>query len=164
MGTLEFIPATAKVLRLLSEEPAEFAAEYGVRLHELSQSVAQHSLAFLKSFAYETRPEFLGYLVIDSASQQHVGVCSLKGPPVEGVVEMAYFTFPGQEGLGIATAMARFLLDHARTLPDVSLVIAHTLPEPNASTRVLEKAGMHFAGEAQEDELPVWRWEADPFS
>src|SRR5204863_5731358 len=95
MGTLEFIPATAKVLRLLSEEPAEFVAEYGVRLHELSQSVAQHSLAFLKSFAYETRPEFLGYLVIDSGSQQHVGMCSFKGPPVEGVLEIAYFTFPG---------------------------------------------------------------------
>ena len=45
MGTLEFIPTTAKVLRLLSEEPAEFAAKYGVRLHEVSQSVAQHSLA-----------------------------------------------------------------------------------------------------------------------
>src|ERR1051325_3301426 len=104
MGTLEFIPATSKVLRLLSEEPAQFAEEYKLTLHELSQSVAQHSREFLKSFAYETRPRYLGYLVIDSAAQQHVGVCSFQGPPEDGAVEFVVYTFPGFEGRGIATA------------------------------------------------------------
>ena len=45
MGVLEFLPATRKVLRLLASEPADFAAQHGVRLHEVAQTVAQGSLA-----------------------------------------------------------------------------------------------------------------------
>jgi len=39
-------------------------------------------------------------------------------------------------------------------------VIAHTLPETNASTRVLEKVGMNFVGEVIDpDDGRVWRWQ-----
>jgi RimJ/RimL family protein N-acetyltransferase len=89
-----------------------------------------------------------------------IGVCSLKGPPVEGTAEIAFFTFPGYEGRGVATEMARFALERARALPEVTLVMAHTAPERSASTRILEKIGMRFAGEESEDGVPVWRWEA----
>ncbi len=48
----------------------------------------------------------------------------------------------------------------------VSAVIAHTLAERNASNRVLEKAGFHHDGEAQEDGEVIWRFSlarpADP--
>jgi ribosomal-protein-alanine N-acetyltransferase len=80
---------------------------------------------------------------------------------VEGAVEIAYYTFPGFESQGIATAMAAFLIERARMLQDVTRVIAHTLREPNASTRVLEKVGMRFAGEAVDDGTPAWRWEIE---
>ena len=40
----------------------------------------------------------------------------------------------------------------------VTAVIAHTLPERNASNRVLEKAGFQFEAEAQEDGEVVWRF------
>jgi len=159
MGLLEFIPATRKVLRLLASEPEEFAAEYEVRLHEVAQGVAEQSLAFMKSFPRETSPDWFGYLVVEDETRQLVGVCTLKGPPVEGTVEIAYFTFPGSEGRGIGTEMARFLVARAGTLPGVTAVIAHTAPESNASTRILEKIGMRFGGEAQEDGVSVWRWE-----
>ena len=159
MGLLEFMPATLTVLRLLATEPGDFAAEHNVRLHEVAQGVAEHSLEFLKSFAYETRPEWLGYLVVEGETRQLVGTCSLKGPPVDGIVEIAYFTFPGFEGRGIGTEMARFLVDHAVTLPEVTAVIAHTSAEHSASTRILEKIGMKFAGEDMEDGMAVWRWE-----
>jgi ribosomal-protein-alanine N-acetyltransferase len=46
------------------------------------------------------------------------------------------------------------------------VVRAHTLPNPNASTRVLTKCGFHRVGEVidPEDGL-VWRWERnDPAS
>lgn len=159
MGLLEFIPADRKVLRLLSSEPEEFAAKYDVRLHEVAQEVAQQSLAFMKTFPYETPPECFGYLVVEGETRQLVGVCSLKGPPVDGAVEIAYFTFPGFEGRGIGTEMARFLVERAVTLRDVTAVIAHTAAENNASTRILEKIGMRFVGEAQEEGVAVWRWE-----
>ena len=44
-------------------------------------------------------------------------------------------------------------------MPDVATVVAHTSPEPNASTRILEKIGMTFTGDDIEDGDPVWRWE-----
>ena len=50
---------------------------------------------------------------------------------MEGKVEMAYFTFPGYEGRGIGTAMARFVLDRARLLPDVKWITA--TPRPNTT-------------------------------
>jgi RimJ/RimL family protein N-acetyltransferase len=74
-------------------------------------------------------------------------------------VEIAYFTFPGFEGRGIATEMARFLVERAREDERVRVVVAHTMPERNASTRVLEKIGMTYAGEAEEGDERTWRWQ-----
>jgi RimJ/RimL family protein N-acetyltransferase len=161
MGLLEFMPADRKVLWRLASEPEEFAAEYAVRLHEVAQTVAEQSLAFMKTFPYETPPEWFGYLVVEGETGQLVGTCSLKGPPVDGAVEIAYFTFPGFEGRGIGTEMARFLVERAVTLQDVTLVTAHTAAEHNASARILEKIGMRRAGEAIEDGVAVWRWVFD---
>jgi RimJ/RimL family protein N-acetyltransferase len=161
MRVLEFIPTTRKALRLLSSDPEEFAAAHGVVAHEVAQSVAKHSLEFMRTFPYETPPEWFGYFAVESERQRMVGGCSFKGPAVDGAVEIAYYTFPGFEGQGIGTAMARFLIDRARLLPDVTRVIAHTLREPNGSTRILEKVGMRFAGEAMDDDTPAWRWELD---
>jgi [ribosomal protein S5]-alanine N-acetyltransferase len=166
MGLLEFIPGTRRTLALLASEPEEFAAQFNVALHDAAQSVAEHSLQFLKSFPYETRPRNLGYLVVEGESQQLAGTCSFKGPPADGAVEIAYYTFAGFEGRGIATAMARFLLDQASRMPGVTKVVAHTLPENNASTHILEKLGMTLTGVGEEDGIAVWRWElpviADP--
>jgi RimJ/RimL family protein N-acetyltransferase len=161
MGLLEFIPATKRTLSLLASEPEEFAEQFQVELHEAAQQVAEASLTFLKSFPYETRPRHLGYLVVEGESQRLVGTCSFKGPPADGAVEIAYYTFPGFEGRGIGTAMGRFLLEEAAKMPGVSKVLAHTLPENNASTRVLEKIGMRFEGVGEEDGAAVWRWELD---
>jgi ribosomal-protein-alanine N-acetyltransferase len=161
MGLLEFIPATRRTLALLASEPDEFAAQFKVGLHDVAQSVAQASLEFLKSFPYETRPRHLGYLVVEGESQQLAGTCSFKGPPAGGAVEIAYYTFPGFEGRGIATAMARFLLEQAAATPGVTKVMAHTLPESNASTRILEKVGMTLAGIGEEDGAAVWCWEKE---
>src|SRR5689334_19798066 len=97
MALLEFMPATLPVLRHLSSDPGAFADAHGIRLHELSQSVGAATLEHMKSFPYERRPAHLGYLVMEGESQQMVGICSFKGPPVDGIIEIAYFTFPGYE-------------------------------------------------------------------
>jgi ribosomal-protein-alanine N-acetyltransferase len=161
MRVLEFLPATRKSLRLLANEPGDFAAEHGIVLHEVSQAAARAGLEFVRTFSYETPPEWFGYFAIEGETQRMVGVCSFKGPAIEGAVEIAYYTFPGFEGMGIGTEMARFLLGRARELPDVTTVIAHTAAEHNASARILEKIGMRFAGEAEDEGAPVWRWEFD---
>ena len=156
MRLLEYIPGTLRTLHLLAAEPEEFAAQFGVRLHEVAQSVGQTSYEFLKSFPYETRPEFLGYLVVEGESQQLCGTCSFKGRPDEsGAVEIAYFTFPGFEGQGIATEMARFLVERAREDEKARAVVAYTESESGAAARVLEKIGMACTGEVD----AAWRWQ-----
>ena len=89
-----------------------------------------------------------------------VGLCAFKSAPNdEGEVEIAYMTFPAFERRGHATAMAAAL---TRIAFDAGCptVIAHTLPEENASTRALRRNGFRHAGEVMdpEDGL-VWRWE-----
>lgn len=88
-----------------------------------------------------------------------VGFGGFKGPPRDGVVELGYAIAPSHEGRGLATAAARAMLREAFAAPDVSAVIAHTRPEPGASTRVLEKAGFAFAGEVPDEQIgAAWRF------
>jgi RimJ/RimL family protein N-acetyltransferase len=97
---------------------------------------------------------YIGY-----AGDRAVALGAFKSAPEEGVVEIAYMTFPAQEGKGYARAMVPTLysmaIEHGATL-----VIAHTLPEENASNRALRSSGFEFAGEVSdpEDGL-IWRWE-----
>ena len=102
-----------------------------------------------------------GYFVVDEATREIVGSCAFKSAPTEeGAVEIAYFTYPGFEGRGYATGMAAKLIELASSSPAVRRIVAHTLPEPNASTRVLERVGMTFVGEVIDPEDGrVWRWQ-----
>lgn len=100
---------------------------------------------------------WLGYFA--TADRQLVGSCGFVGNPgAEGEVEIAYFTFPGGEGRGCATLMAGALVEIARRA-GAARVVAHTLPERNASCRVLERNGFARAGEGHDAEVgPTWRW------
>ncbi len=92
-----------------------------------------------------------------------IGSAGFKGPPTEdGTVEIAYGIVPAFEGRGFATEVAAGLVAHAFGLDAVQLVRAHTLPENNASTRVLQKNGFRCTGEVQDpDDGAVWRWERE---
>jgi [ribosomal protein S5]-alanine N-acetyltransferase len=87
-----------------------------------------------------------------------VGWGGFKGPPRAGVVELGYEIAEARRGRGLATAATRAMIAEAFADDGVTAVIAHTLPEPNASNRVLEKTGFRYDGEAQEHGEPVWRY------
>ena len=87
-----------------------------------------------------------------------VGWGGFKGPPQDGIVELGYEIAQARQRRGLATAATRAMLDEAFADDRVTAVIAHTLAERNASTRVLEKAGFAFEGKAEEDGEAVWRW------
>jgi RimJ/RimL family protein N-acetyltransferase len=87
-----------------------------------------------------------------------VGWGGFKGPPKGGVVEIGYEIAEGRRGLGLATAAAQAMVAEAFAEPAVTAVIAHTLPERNASNHVLEKLGFVFDGEDDEDGQAVWRY------
>ena len=102
-----------------------------------------------------------GYLSIDDERRLVVGTCAFKGrPDAAGAVEIAYFTFPGHEARGYATAMARELVGIAERSGEVSLVVAHTLREENASVRLLRKLAFRGPRDVEDPEDgAIWRWE-----
>jgi ribosomal-protein-alanine N-acetyltransferase len=87
-----------------------------------------------------------------------VGWGGFKGPPRDGVVELGYEIAEARRERGLATAATRAMLGEAFADRRVTTVIAHTLPERNASTRVLEKAGFRCDGEDRENGELVWRF------
>ena len=103
-------------------------------------------------------PPWIGYLANESGAW--VGTCGFNGPQRAGEVEIAYFTFPGNEGTGVATRMAAALLAIAQDVPlNSPSVLAHTLPEENASTSILRKLGFSLVGEVDHPEDGnIWQW------
>ena len=102
-------------------------------------------------------PPWICYLAVEN--EQVVGTCGFKAPPQGGRTEVAYFTFAAYEGRGLGTRMAAALIDIAGNADPTVLVAAQTLPEANASTRILTKLGFRRMGEVMhpEDGL-VWEW------
>src|SRR5829696_8886944 len=76
-------------------------------------------------------------LFVLDAPRTLVGWGGFKGPPRGGTVEIGYAIAPEWQGRGLATEAVRELLAEAYRARDVASVIAHTLPERNASVRVL---------------------------
>jgi RimJ/RimL family protein N-acetyltransferase len=131
----------------------------GPEVRDFLLPVFQQSLDFHRRV--ESQPPWHGYLGVELEEQRLVGICGFKGSPsATGDVEIAYGTVPGFEGRGYATGMATALVEIAFGSPSIRRVIAHTLPESNASGRVLQKVGMANLGEVMDPEDgKVWRWE-----
>ena len=103
-------------------------------------------------------PPWIGYLAVENGTC--VGMCGFKSPPQDNRVEIAYFTFPGNESRGVATLMASELIRLALDKMPAVTVTAQTLPEENASTSILKKLKFGLVGtvESPEDGL-VWEWQ-----
>jgi ribosomal-protein-alanine N-acetyltransferase len=97
-------------------------------------------------------------LFVSGDPPELVGWGGFKGPPKNGVVEVGYGIAEARRGRGLATAAANAMVAEALADDRVTTVIAHTLPERNASTRVLEKVGFAYDGDAAEDGEAVWRY------
>ena len=106
-----------------------------------------------------TRSPWIGYLAERQSDNAIVGTCGFKGPPSDGDVEVAYFTFPQFENQGIASGMLRHLILIALADVMVDRIVAHTLPEENASGHILRKAGFVRDGMGEDDKVgSAWRW------
>ena len=142
------------------DEPERFRQRYDADIGsyaETARGTIQQTFEF-QARVGATAP-WVGYLTADAATGQIVGTCGFKGNPTpEGTVEIAYGTVPGFEGRGWATAVAQKMVEIAAQ-SGVRCVLAHTLPERNASCRVLEKTGFEFVGEVEDPEDgTVWQW------
>lgn len=148
--SLELVPqeledVRAMVVAMGPAERAQLSADWLARLDAATSS----------------DPWLLGFSLVQRGTGLAVGRCGFKGPPAaDGVVEIAYGVDPEQQGKGYATEAAEALAAYALASAQVRVVRAHTLAEPNASTRVLTKCGFRRIGEVVDPEDGVvWRWE-----
>jgi RimJ/RimL family protein N-acetyltransferase len=118
------------------------------RLPAEAEGVLQATSELYESVGFQ--PPWICYVAVTNDGV--VGTCGFKAPPRDGRVEIAYFTFPGHEGKGVATQMAGQLLLIAQETKQSLIVAAQTLPDRNASHRVLEKLGFTCKGSLEHGE------------
>lgn len=171
------IPAASDPPRALEAERLWLLPSHRPHWRELRQGAA----AFTKKFTLpvadglvdfvqpedrdaRVAAEWDSFLIVHRADQALVGFgASRKLLDTAGGVEIAYGIAPSRRGHGLATEAARALTERALRRPGVQAVCANTLPELNASARVLAKCGFVRAGESIDpDEGAVWRWEKHP--
>ena len=131
----------------------------GITLPEAAASVVATTVQLYARRRY-VEP-WVGYLAIEGGDC--VGACGFTSPPADGIVEIAYFTYPDFEGRGMATRMAQRLISIARECDRAVKVIAHTLTEENASNHILKKLGFAFSGTVDHPEDgKIWKWSYEP--
>ena len=85
---------------------------------------------------------YVPYKITFRASGLVIGGCGFLGPPdTTGAVEIGYGLVPTQRGTGIATEAVNGLLDAAWSDPAVTIVVAFTDRDNDASQGVLRRAG-----------------------
>jgi [ribosomal protein S5]-alanine N-acetyltransferase len=130
-------------------------SEYAGHVSDIGRSAIQSTVPLYSSVGWII--PWIGYLAIEHG--MCVGTCAFTSAPKDGVVEIAYFTFPEYERRGVATRMAAALVSLANESAPEIIVTAHTLPEENVSTQVLRKLGFVFAGpKDHEQDGRIWVW------
>jgi len=122
------------------------------------RSMVQQSQDFYRKL--KATPPWTCYFAVELDKNSIRASCGFQGnPSPERTVEMSFFTFPGHEGRGIATATAIAMVQIAKRSSRVDEVIAHTLPQRNASCRVLEKSGFSLSTKVFDAKNgTAWRW------
>ena len=161
---LQLIPCELHHFEAILTDHQKLASLLQVKLAEnwlgfdAAQEAMRPSYQHLKS-----HPEILGwwtYLFVHKPDQTLIGVGGFKGLVNEvGMVELGYAIATAYRRRGLAIEATRGMIKYAFQHPEIKRVDAHTLPEKNASTTVLEKAGMKFIGPVNDpDDGEVWHW------
>ncbi|MEY2490969.1 MAG: [ribosomal protein S5]-alanine N-acetyltransferase [Verrucomicrobiota bacterium] len=166
MQRVSLLSQTPEHFRGLLEGPDVYEHRFGIKVAEgvreflAGPEVSAEFLERLNDSA-AAGPWKDGFAVVHIADNTVIGLCSFTGPPsADGMVEIAYGIAPAYQNRGHATEAARELIAYANASGRVRTIGAHTLPQHNASTRVLLKCGFMLLGEIThpEDGI-VWRWE-----
>ena len=101
------------------------------------------------------------YFPIHKAHNKLIGLCGYKGKPNnKGQVEIGYEIKTEYRNKGLATEIAKALVQNAFDFDIINSVQAHTLGEVNASTKVLSNCGFQKIDEIDGKDLgTLWKWE-----
>ena len=153
---LELIPANEQLLRAAQQGDATLAEALGVRLAPAwpPEFYEETSLAWtLDQLA--KGPEQAGWLMyffVVRDGRMLIGYGGYKGAPTgDGTVEVGYSVVDDHQRRGYATEATRGLVVRAFSYPQVSRVVAETMPDRIPSIGVLEKIGFTFIGAGAEE-------------
>jgi ribosomal-protein-alanine N-acetyltransferase len=147
-----------KAVRLLAIDATGAVAVAGEMPPAMQENCAL-TASFYKVIGFN--PPWIGYVAVDG--QRPVAGGAFKGAPQDNRVEIAYYTLPGLEGQGWATATAQALVALARSADPNLVVAAQTLPEHGASTAILAKLGFVLQGPViHPEDGEVWEWVMRP--
>ncbi|MCB0132961.1 MAG: GNAT family N-acetyltransferase [Caldilineaceae bacterium] len=101
------------------------------------------------------------------ATGEVIGFCGLVHPGGQPEAEIKYALRRAVWGQGIASEVARGMIDYGARTFDLAEIIATVAPENGASRRVLEKAGMRHVETRRDDDggltdVLLWRRAAPP--
>ena len=100
---------------------------------------------------------WVGYFVV--RQNKIVGSCGFTGQPIDGQVEIAYWTFKEFEGQGIASFSCKELISISKLADPTLIITAKTAPEHNASTKILQNNNFVFSKIVQDEEIgDAWLW------
>lgn len=158
---VRLVPATVDLLQALNDDRTMFGELIGSPVPdgwpEFPEAI-DFALAHLQDAPEPDHPWSMQFFV-DAATGQLLGSGGYAAPPVDCTVEIGYEVAPEFRGRGFGTAAARALIERAVASGEVDHVVAHTLPGPNASTRVLQALGFEIVTEQQDHEVgTVWEW------
>lgn len=158
---VEIVPCSVEHIEKLIEGADAFLTAYGIQAIDEYLPFAgalQYILNAMK--ASQIWHPWLPYLFLFHPDRALIGLGGFKFvPDSRRVVEIGYSVAPSYQNRGFATSAVRQLIAIAFASGLVDCVCAHTLAEPSASTRVLEKCGMIKVSEVIDPEDgKVWRW------
>jgi [ribosomal protein S5]-alanine N-acetyltransferase len=163
---LRLIPCEVRHFEAILTDPKQLEGMLGVTVFDdgfdFPRVASMETMRFLYKHL-KANPDVLGwwtYLFVHAEDRVLIGQGGYKGKANgAGTVEIGYVIVPSHRRRGLATETAQGLIDNAFAHAHVKRVDAHTLAEPNPSTKVLEKVGMKFAGAVDHPNLGVvWRW------
>ena len=144
----------------LARDPAATLAGFSSNSIEVANVAARVAKATMNLRTWHAaKPPWLAYLCLRTGDHAAVGACAFKRPPVASTVEIVCFTFPGFEQHGYGAAMGGQLIEIAFAHDTVREVVAHTVPEDNAATRLVKRLGFDFHGVGHDrfgDEISRW--------
>ncbi len=160
---LKLIPCNPDILKSAIQGDEELARFLQVSVQDSWTAFGTGALQYSLDKLTESEEEkgWWSYFPIYKAENKLIGSGGYKGKPTtEGVVEIGYEIAPAFRNRGLATEMAKGLIENALKDKRVQKIIAHTLGEENPSTKVLKKCGFEKVQEINdpEDGL-IWKWE-----
>jgi len=136
-------------IQLRPEDNKQFTAD------PLRRLTVEMTIDFYKKVGF-VEP-WIGYLVEQDG--ELVGSAGFKGPPVNGIVEIAYGTDENYRNRGIGTKICKLLVDLTRKTDPLVKITARTFEVSNYSAKILQKNKFICIGIVNDPEDgEVWEW------